>query len=47
LAVLAWLIPRMGLVACIVTFAMAAAVWLMAKRHMLRRDRYKVPHVHT
>jgi UDP-N-acetylmuramyl pentapeptide phosphotransferase/UDP-N-acetylglucosamine-1-phosphate transferase len=46
-AVLAWQIPGMGLVACIVTYAIAAAVWLMAKRRMIRRDRYKVRHVHT
>ncbi|QAU25363.1 glycosyltransferase family 4 protein [Dyella sp. M7H15-1] len=47
LAVLAWEIPGMGLLTCIVTYAMAAAIWLMAKRHMLRRDRYKARHVHT
>jgi UDP-N-acetylmuramyl pentapeptide phosphotransferase/UDP-N-acetylglucosamine-1-phosphate transferase len=47
LAMLAWEMPGMGLVACIVTYAIAAAVWLMAKRRMIRRDRYKVRHVHT
>jgi UDP-N-acetylmuramyl pentapeptide phosphotransferase/UDP-N-acetylglucosamine-1-phosphate transferase len=47
LAVLAWEIPGIGLAACIVTYAVAAAVWLMAKRRMIQRDRYKVRHVHT
>jgi UDP-N-acetylmuramyl pentapeptide phosphotransferase/UDP-N-acetylglucosamine-1-phosphate transferase len=47
LMVLAWAIPGMGLVACIVTYAIAAAIWLIAKRRMIRRDRYKVRHVHT
>jgi UDP-N-acetylmuramyl pentapeptide phosphotransferase/UDP-N-acetylglucosamine-1-phosphate transferase len=47
LTVLAWAIPGMGLVACIVTYAIAAAIWLIAKRRMIRRERYKVRHVHT
>jgi UDP-N-acetylmuramyl pentapeptide phosphotransferase/UDP-N-acetylglucosamine-1-phosphate transferase len=47
LAVLAWETPGMGLMACIVTYAIAAVVWLMVKRRMIRRDRYKVGHVHT
>lgn len=47
LAVLARQIPGMGLVACIVTYAIAAVVWLVAKRRLIRRDRYKVRHVHT
>jgi UDP-N-acetylmuramyl pentapeptide phosphotransferase/UDP-N-acetylglucosamine-1-phosphate transferase len=44
---LAWWMPGMGLVACIVTYAIAAAVWLVARRRLIRRDRYKVRHVHT
>jgi UDP-N-acetylmuramyl pentapeptide phosphotransferase/UDP-N-acetylglucosamine-1-phosphate transferase len=47
MAALAWEIPGMGLLACIVTYAIAAVVWLMAKRRMIRRARYKVRHVHT
>jgi UDP-N-acetylmuramyl pentapeptide phosphotransferase/UDP-N-acetylglucosamine-1-phosphate transferase len=47
LAALAWEIPGMGLVACIVTYAIAAVVWWVAKRRMIQRDRYKVRHVHT
>jgi UDP-N-acetylmuramyl pentapeptide phosphotransferase/UDP-N-acetylglucosamine-1-phosphate transferase len=47
LTVLAWEIPGMGLVACIVTYVIAATVWLVAKRRMIQRDRYKVRHVHT
>ncbi|WP_233510842.1 MraY family glycosyltransferase [Dyella psychrodurans] len=39
--------PGMGLVACIVTYAIAAIVWLLAKRRLIRRDRYKVRYVHT
>ena len=46
-AALAWEKPRMGLVACIVTYAIAATVWLVVKRRLIRRDRYKVRHVHT
>jgi UDP-N-acetylmuramyl pentapeptide phosphotransferase/UDP-N-acetylglucosamine-1-phosphate transferase len=46
-AALVWKRPGMGLVACVVTYAIAAAVWLVAKRRMLRRVRYKVRHVHT
>ncbi|MBE1160862.1 MraY family glycosyltransferase [Dyella acidiphila] len=47
LAVLAWERPGMGLMACIAAYAIAAAAWLIAKRRMLRRVRYKVRHVHT
>jgi UDP-N-acetylmuramyl pentapeptide phosphotransferase/UDP-N-acetylglucosamine-1-phosphate transferase len=47
LAALAWERPKAGLVACIVTYAIAAIAWLYAKRRMIRRDRYKVRHVHT
>jgi UDP-N-acetylmuramyl pentapeptide phosphotransferase/UDP-N-acetylglucosamine-1-phosphate transferase len=47
LAALAYEKPGMGLMACIVTYAIAAAVWLYAKRRMIRRDRFKVRHVHT
>jgi UDP-N-acetylmuramyl pentapeptide phosphotransferase/UDP-N-acetylglucosamine-1-phosphate transferase len=47
LAVWAFEKPGMGLFACIVTYAVAAAVWLLAKRRLIRRDRYKVRHVHT
>jgi UDP-N-acetylmuramyl pentapeptide phosphotransferase/UDP-N-acetylglucosamine-1-phosphate transferase len=39
--------PGMGLLACIVTYAIAASVWIQAKRRLIRRDRYKVRHVHT
>ena len=39
--------PGMGLVACIVTYAIAAVVWLVVKHRLIRRDRYKVRHVHT
>jgi hypothetical protein len=46
-AALAWERPGMGLLACIVTYAIAAMVWLIAKRRLVRRDRYKVRHVHT
>jgi UDP-N-acetylmuramyl pentapeptide phosphotransferase/UDP-N-acetylglucosamine-1-phosphate transferase len=47
LAVLSFEKPGMGLVACIGTYAIAAAVWLIAKRRLIRRDRYKVRYVHT
>jgi UDP-N-acetylmuramyl pentapeptide phosphotransferase/UDP-N-acetylglucosamine-1-phosphate transferase len=47
LAALALAKPGMGLLACIVTYAVAAVVWLAAKRRLIRRDRYKVRHVHT
>lgn len=47
LAVLAYKKPGMGLMACIVTYTVAAVVWLLAKRRLIRRDRYKVRHVHT
>ncbi|MFC3651350.1 glycosyltransferase family 4 protein [Dyella humi] len=47
LAALAYGKPGMGLLACIVTYAIAALVWLFAKRRVIRRDRYKVRHVHT
>jgi UDP-N-acetylmuramyl pentapeptide phosphotransferase/UDP-N-acetylglucosamine-1-phosphate transferase len=47
LAALTWERPGIGLAACIVTYAFAAVVWLMAKRRLVRRDRYKVRHVHT
>jgi len=47
LATLALAKPGMGLLACIVTYGVAAAVWLAAKRRLIRRDRYKVRHVHT
>ena len=49
-APLAWLAfekPGMGLLACIVTYAIAAIVWAYAKRRLIKRDRYKVRHVHT
>ncbi|RDS79555.1 glycosyl transferase family 4 [Dyella monticola] len=39
--------PGMGLLACIVTYAVAAAVWLGAKRRLIERDRYKVRYDHT
>lgn len=47
LAMWAFINPRTGLFACIVTYAVAAAVWLIAKRGLIRRDQYKVRHVHT
>ena len=47
LAALAYVRPGTGLLACVVTYAIAASVWLVAKRHLIRRDRYKVRHVHT
>jgi len=47
LAILAWKRPGMGLLACVVAYATAAVVWLMVKRRMIRRDRYKVRHVDT
>ncbi|GLQ99705.1 MraY family glycosyltransferase [Dyella mobilis] len=47
LAALAWERPKVGLVACIVTYAIAAIAWLYAKCRMIRRVRYKVRHVHT
>lgn len=47
LAALAYVKPGMGLLACIVTYSIAAFVWLYAKRRVIRRDRYKVRHVHT
>jgi len=47
LAALAWEMPGMGLVACIVTYVIAAVVWLSAKRRMIQRDRYKVRYVRT
>jgi UDP-N-acetylmuramyl pentapeptide phosphotransferase/UDP-N-acetylglucosamine-1-phosphate transferase len=47
LAALAFKRPGMGLLACIVTYAVAAVVWLAAKRRLIRRDRYKVRYVHT
>jgi UDP-N-acetylmuramyl pentapeptide phosphotransferase/UDP-N-acetylglucosamine-1-phosphate transferase len=39
--------PRMGLLACVLSYLMAMAVWLVVKRRFVRRDRYKVRHVHT
>lgn len=47
LAAWAFETPRMGLLACIVTYAIAVSVWVYAKRRLIRRDRYKVRHVHT
>ncbi|GGA01601.1 glycosyltransferase family 4 protein [Dyella caseinilytica] len=47
LAALAWKRPGLGLIACIVTYAIGAAIWLITKRRMIRRDRYKVHHVDT
>jgi UDP-N-acetylmuramyl pentapeptide phosphotransferase/UDP-N-acetylglucosamine-1-phosphate transferase len=47
LAALAFKRPGMGLVACIVTYTISAIVWLVAKRRLIRRDRYKVRYVHT
>ena len=47
LAVLAYIKPGMGLLACIATYSIAALVWFYAKRRVIRRDRYKVRHVHT
>lgn len=47
LAAFAYGKPGMGLLACIVTYSIAALVWLYAKRRVIRRDRYKVRHVHT
>jgi UDP-N-acetylmuramyl pentapeptide phosphotransferase/UDP-N-acetylglucosamine-1-phosphate transferase len=47
LAALAFKKPGIGLLACIVTYAIAAVVWLQAKRRLIKRDRYKVRHVHT
>ncbi|HTV86932.1 MAG TPA: glycosyltransferase family 4 protein [Dyella sp.] len=47
LAALAFNRPGMGLFACIVTYAVATVVWFMAKRRLIRRDRYKVRYVHT
>jgi UDP-N-acetylmuramyl pentapeptide phosphotransferase/UDP-N-acetylglucosamine-1-phosphate transferase len=47
LAASAWERPGIGLAACIVTYALAAVVWRVAKRRLVRRDRYKVRHVHT
>lgn len=47
LATLAYKKPGMGLLACIVTYAVAAIVWLYAKRRLIRRNRDKVRHVHT
>lgn len=47
MAALALVKPGMGLLACIATYGIAAAVWLVAKRCLIRRDRYKVRHVHT
>ncbi|GLQ91026.1 glycosyltransferase family 4 protein [Dyella flagellata] len=45
----AWAVkkPGTGLLACIVTYAMAAAVWIHAKRRLIRRNRDKVRHVLT
>lgn len=39
--------PGMGLIACVLIYSIATAVWLVVKRHFIRRDRYKVRHVHT
>jgi UDP-N-acetylmuramyl pentapeptide phosphotransferase/UDP-N-acetylglucosamine-1-phosphate transferase len=39
--------PGMGLVACILSYSIGTAVWLVVKRRFIRRDRYKVRHVHT
>ncbi|GGA36209.1 MraY family glycosyltransferase [Dyella nitratireducens] len=39
--------PGMGLLACIVTYAIAVVVWVHTKRRLIKRDRYKVRHVHT
>lgn len=39
--------PGMGLLACIVTYGIAAIVWVYARRRLIKRDRYKVRHVHT
>ncbi|HUA78907.1 MAG TPA: glycosyl transferase family 4, partial [Dyella sp.] len=47
MAALAFENPRMGLIACIVTYAVAAAVWFYAKHRLVQRDRYKVRYVHT
>lgn len=47
IAALAFERPGMGLIACIVTYVIAAAVWLVVKRRLVRRDRYKVRYVHT
>jgi UDP-N-acetylmuramyl pentapeptide phosphotransferase/UDP-N-acetylglucosamine-1-phosphate transferase len=47
LAALALGRPGMGLVACIVTYVIAAVVWLSVKHRLIQRDRYKVRHVHT
>ncbi|RUL71854.1 glycosyltransferase family 4 protein [Dyella choica] len=47
LAVWAALQPGMGLPACIVTYSMAAAVWVHAKRRLIRRNRYRIRHVLT
>jgi UDP-N-acetylmuramyl pentapeptide phosphotransferase/UDP-N-acetylglucosamine-1-phosphate transferase len=47
LTALAFNRPGMGLFACIVTYAIATMVWFMAKRRLIRRDRYKVRYVHT
>ncbi|WP_233842492.1 glycosyltransferase family 4 protein [Dyella sp. 2HG41-7] len=47
MAALAFEKPRMGLMACIVTYAVAAVVWIFAKHRLVQRDRYKVRYVHT
>lgn len=47
LAAWAYVKPGMGLLACIVTYMIAALVWFCAKRRVIRRDRYKVRHVPT
>jgi UDP-N-acetylmuramyl pentapeptide phosphotransferase/UDP-N-acetylglucosamine-1-phosphate transferase len=47
LAVLAFRRPGMGFIACVVTYAIAATVWFIGKRRLIRRDRYKVRYVRT
>ena len=47
LAVLALERPRIGFAICVALYLLSAGLWLGLKRRLLRRDRYKVRHVHT
>lgn len=47
MAALAFGRPRMGLIACIVTYAVGTVVWFFVKHRLVQRDRYKVRYVHT
>lgn len=46
-AALAFEQPRLGFVACVLSYLIASAVWLVVKRRFIRRDGYKVRHVNT